>query len=259
MCPTAELLKLDEDVDFAEASDDAVELCIAASEALAINEVVEGDSFVKSSSALAILEASLQVKQARLEVWKNNLSGSIDVLSEIDNLSDLDDIIMGSAYEDTGIHFDELLGNELSVSQVKDTFDSANVLGKSCDDRYTHEIEGAIDNDTQFKTDFSAECFDGDKQNRVIDNAVCALGTDVAYRPDCLKTVDTRAKLHPSVLAEKVNATTAENSSDETNMRSSPITSCRDRGKVLHCTSNSYSFLCSKKIIMNSRILLPLL
>ncbi|EYU26927.1 hypothetical protein MIMGU_mgv1a0197462mg, partial [Erythranthe guttata] len=130
MCPTAELLKLDEDVDFAEASDDAVELCIAASEALAINEVVEGDSFVKSSSALAILEASLQVKQARLEVWKNNLSGSIDVLSEIDNLSDLDDIIMGSAYEDTGIHFDELLGNELSVSQVKDTFDSANVLGK---------------------------------------------------------------------------------------------------------------------------------
>ncbi|KAL7157929.1 hypothetical protein ABFS83_02G108900 [Erythranthe nasuta] len=231
MCPTAELLKLDEDVDFAEASDDAVELCIAASEALAINEVVDGDSFAKSSSALAILEASLQVKQARLEVWKNNLSGSIDVISEIDNLSDLDDIIMGSAYEDTGIHFDQLLGNELSVSQVKDTFDSANVSGKSCDDRYTHEIETAIDDDTQFKADISVECSDGDKQNRVIDNAVCDLGTDLAYHRDCLKTVDTQAKLHPSILAEKVNATTPEKNSHETNMRSSPVAICRDRGK----------------------------
>lgn len=211
-----ELLRHDENVNFSEAAADAVELCIAASEALVINEVIESDSFEKSSSASAILEASLQVKQARLDVWKNTFSGSIDVISEMDNLSDLDDITMESAYEDAGIHFNELPGNELSVSQVKDTLeseydedlehkktgDSAMICEKSCDYNYLHRTEGVIDNDIQLRKDLTAECCGGDTQKKVTRNPVCDLGTDVGYLNDCLRTVDAQAKLHPSVSAE---------------------------------------------------------
>ncbi|KAI3445176.1 hypothetical protein Pfo_001841 [Paulownia fortunei] len=244
-----ELLKYDENVNSSEAAADAVELCIAASEALVINEVIESDSFAKSSTS-AILEASLQVKQARLEVWKNTFSGSIHVISEVDNLSDLDDITMESAHEDVGIHLNELPGNELpgnelSVSQVKDTFDSeydenlkhekasasAKICVKSCDCSYTHRMEGVIDNDIQLRKDLATECLDGDTRKRVIGNPVCGLGTDVGYHNDCLKTVDAQAELCLSVSAKKANATTEENNSRETNVSFSPITSCRDGEK----------------------------
>lgn len=216
-----EFLKCDENADLSEASADAdaAELCIAASEALVIKEVTESDSSTNSSSASAILEASLQVKQARLEVWKSTFSGSIHAISEIDSLSDLDDITMESAYEDAGILSNELPGNELSVSQVKDTFDSANdeklkhdktgasatIWRKFCAAGYTHRTEGVPDDDIQLKTDFPAKFLNGDTRKRATGNPVCALGTDIVYHHDCLTTAEAQAKHCPSVLAEVCN------------------------------------------------------
>ncbi|KAL0397386.1 UNVERIFIED_CONTAM: hypothetical protein Scaly_0187000 [Sesamum calycinum] len=58
-------------VNFSEAVADAIELCIAASEALVINEVIKSNSFAEPSTASAILEAALQ-KGNRLAVEKNS-------------------------------------------------------------------------------------------------------------------------------------------------------------------------------------------
>ncbi|KAL3829827.1 hypothetical protein ACJIZ3_018629 [Penstemon smallii] len=239
-----ELLKHEESVKSSEAAADAVELCIAASEALVINEVINSDPFAKSSSASAILEASLQVKQARLEVWKNPFSGSIGEISDIDDLSDLDDKTMESAFEDAGIHFDKLPEYELSVSQVKDTFDfesegnlkfenrgcnTAN-YGKSSDDSSMHNLEGVLDNDIQFEKDLSAECYGGDTQKKVPDNPAIVLGTGgVGYQNDLLMPIQAQG-FGLSVSEENVNAPVAEKVSHETNASSSPINSCRDAG-----------------------------
>ncbi|KAL6517419.1 hypothetical protein OROMI_033120 [Orobanche minor] len=243
-----ELLKHNENVNLSEAAADVVELCIAASEALVINEVVESDSFSKSSSASAILEVSLQVKQARLEVWKNTSSGSIHITSEVDNLSDLDDVTMGSAFEDAGIHLNELPGNELSVSQVKDSFNSdydenfkhektatsATIRGKSFNDSYANTMKGVIDNDIQLRKDFPADYFYGDTQKKLNGNPVCALGTDVSYQDHFLRIVDDHVELRLSIsAAERVDATAAENNFHETNMNSSSTTSCEGKDNSL--------------------------
>ncbi|KAL8542464.1 hypothetical protein ACS0TY_003358 [Phlomoides rotata] len=231
-----ELLKHDGNDNFSEAAADAVELCIGASEALVINELIENDLLEKSSSASAILEASLQVKQARQEFWKNTSGDSISVISDIDNLSDLDDVIMESAYEDVGVHFNEFPGNELSVSQVKDTLESehdeelehkknsasAMVSDKSCDSNYGHRKERLIDNKIQSRKVLAADC-GSDTQKKIICNPVSDLGTDSGFQNDILGTVD--------ALTKKVNTPTAEYNPDETNVRSSPIMSCRDEAE----------------------------
>ncbi|KAL3629970.1 hypothetical protein CASFOL_026282 [Castilleja foliolosa] len=209
--PKNGLSKHDENTNPSETGADVVELCIAASEAMVLNEFIKSDS---SSSASSILEASLQVKRARLEVWRNTFSGSTNVTSEIDSLSDLDDISMESAYEDAGVHINELSGTDLSVSRVKDTFND------SCADI----TEGVIGNDIQLGDDLTEEGFNSDTQKNVIGNPVCGLGTDVdvGYEDYCLRTVDTHAELHISVSAEGANAPTAENNSHEINVSSTP-------------------------------------
>lgn len=217
-CVDNELLKHDGNVNLSEAAADAVELCIGASEALVINELIENDLLEKSSSASAILEASLQVKQARLEFWKNTYGDSDSVISDIDNLSDLDDVIMESAYEDAGVHFNEFPGIELTVSQVKDTLESeydkelehkktgasAMVSGKSCDSDYGHRKEKLVDNNMQSRKVLGPDCV-SDTQKKIIRNPVCNLRTDVGFQNDSLGTVDAPTKLH-SVSAEvKIN------------------------------------------------------
>ncbi|GFP93930.1 cytosolic sulfotransferase 15 [Phtheirospermum japonicum] len=164
-----ELSKHDENGNLSEAADDIVELCIAASEAM--------------------------VKRARLEVWSNTFSCPTNLTSEIDSLSDLDDMTMESAYEDAGIHIHESYGNELSVSQVKDTFND------SC----ARITEGVIDDDdVQVGNDLTGECFNGGTRKTVIGNPVRGLGTDVdvGYEDYCLRVVDTHGELHISVPAE---------------------------------------------------------
>lgn len=203
-----ELLKHNDNVDFSEDGSDAVELCIAASEALVINEVIESDSFEKYSSASAILEASLQLKQARLEVWENIVSDSSSVISDMDNLSDLDDITMESVYDDAGIHFMELPGNESSVSRVKDTLESeedeelehkkTGASARSCDKSGNYNY----DNDIRLRKDLTALYCGSNAQNNVICNPVCDPDTDVEHFNDCLSAVDAQANCCLSVSAE---------------------------------------------------------
>lgn len=203
-----ELLKLNDNVHFSEAASDAIELCIAASEALVINELIDSDSLEKSSLASAILEASLKLKQARLEVWRNTFADSFSMTSNKDNLSDLDDITMESVYEGAGIHFSELPGNELSVSQVKDTLESehnqelehekTSASVRICDNSGNYNF----DNDIQLGKDLAAECSGSDAQKKVNCNPACDVGTGAVHCNDCLRAVNCQANSHPSVSAE---------------------------------------------------------
>ncbi|XP_075520324.1 uncharacterized protein LOC142553743 isoform X2 [Primulina tabacum] len=215
------LLKCRENVIFSEYFVDTVELCIAASETLVINEVIKNDSSVKPSIS-ATLEASVQMKQARLEACENALCCSLDKVSDIDNLSDLDDIAMGSAYEDTGIHLDELHLIELNVSQVKDTLDSEYdektvVSAADCgtnDDSSTHDMKGGVANDTQLTNNLAVECFDGDTKKKVTENLAFGLGfEEMGLYSDCLE--------HIQASEEIADTVTYENNLLETNVGSS--------------------------------------
>lgn len=201
-----ELLKLDDNVHFTEPASDAVELCIAASEALVINELINSDLLVKSSSASAILEASLKLKQARLEVWESTFADSFTMTSDTDNLSDLDDITMEIVYEDAGIHFSELPGNELSVSRVKDTLESEHSDEVEHKNTSTSDCESSgnynVDNDIQLKKSLAAVYSGGDAQEMVNCNPSCDVGTDAGHCNDFSRAVNFPANCLPSVASE---------------------------------------------------------
>ncbi|RAL39371.1 hypothetical protein DM860_002904 [Cuscuta australis] len=105
-----------------EQTDDAVEMSISASEALVIHEV-----FRTLSSELpvsSVLEAALQLKQARLEVWKDSHETSCNSLLE-EEITDTEYCLGSEDIHKENVH-DHLEGDNLSVSQVKDTLDSEN-------------------------------------------------------------------------------------------------------------------------------------
>ncbi|CAI8595958.1 unnamed protein product [Vicia faba] len=100
---------------------DAVELSIAASEALVIHDLVKMESVSKTLSTEAVLEIALHVKQARLEGLEDGfLSSSIESDCS-DSLSDLNDFIMEDAYEDIGlsigVSFEENLSNSATFHE----------------------------------------------------------------------------------------------------------------------------------------------
>lgn len=206
-----EQLQLDDSVNFSEAASDAIELCIAASEALVINDLIDSDSLEKNSSASVILEASLQLKQARWELCKNAFADSLSVISDTDNLSDLDDITMESVYEDAGVHLTELSQNELSVSQVKDTLES------ECDELLEHKKTSAsagmfnnygdcnLDNDLQLRNNLTDKYSESDAVKKVIHDQLCDGGTEVGHFDESLRAVNDRANSHPSGSAEVRN------------------------------------------------------
>ncbi|KAB2063262.1 hypothetical protein ES319_A10G205100v1 [Gossypium barbadense] len=103
---------------------DAVELSIAASEALVIHELVKSDSGAEALPTAAVLEAALQVKQARLESSEDAFDCPTETSDEMDFLSDLDDLTMADAFEDVGLSF-SCFSNQHAygsdVSLVKDT------------------------------------------------------------------------------------------------------------------------------------------
>ncbi|GAU28230.1 hypothetical protein TSUD_118370 [Trifolium subterraneum] len=81
---------------------DAVELSIAASEALVIHDLVKTESVSETLSS-AVLEVALRVKQARLEGSEDgSLSSSVESDCS-DSLYDLNDFLMEDAYEDIGL------------------------------------------------------------------------------------------------------------------------------------------------------------
>ncbi|CAA0834053.1 Unknown protein [Striga hermonthica] len=240
----SEMLKHDENTSCSEGAADVVELCIAASEALVINEVTESESLAKSCSASAILEASLQIKQARLEVWSDThtFNGSSYIACDISDLSDLDDIAMESAYEDAGIHLNELHVKELSMLQVKDTFDSENDENfkhrnttdpatnyiNSPNGGYTNIVEGVIDSDI-LKEDLATERLESDKQNGVICVSVCGLGSDVGFQDNSMRTIGAHMELHISDSTERANVTTPGSNLHEINVSTSPNMSGQEK------------------------------
>ncbi|XP_016580553.2 uncharacterized protein LOC107878155 [Capsicum annuum] len=125
--------------------DDAIELSIAASEALVIHEVFKDEPLSKRFPASTVLEAALQVKQARLEAWKesNETCNCATVeIPEIDSLSECEDLRMEDAFQDVGLSAcdsADLHINGLSLSHVKDTLASQT---QSCSGK--SEKEGAV-------------------------------------------------------------------------------------------------------------------
>ncbi|KAI3510462.1 hypothetical protein L1887_17475 [Cichorium endivia] len=101
----------------------AIELAVAASEALIIHEVVKDEPSTQLSSLSSVLEAAIRVKQARLDENQENLD--FEESNEVDFLSDLDELTMADAYEDVGLmvltSHGDVSGYE-SVSHVKDSY-----------------------------------------------------------------------------------------------------------------------------------------
>ncbi|KAG5539262.1 hypothetical protein RHGRI_019725 [Rhododendron griersonianum] len=120
----------------------AVELSIAASEALVINDMLKSSSSTESLAAAAVLEVALRVKQARLQCLKDCFHFSTEDMDETDLLSG-DDLHMADAYGDMGLtisNVDDRHACASVTSQVKDTPRSQNHNGG--DDKYKHECHG---------------------------------------------------------------------------------------------------------------------
>ncbi|KAB2627333.1 hypothetical protein D8674_020951 [Pyrus ussuriensis x Pyrus communis] len=103
---------------------DAVELSIAASEALVINEIMGSGLPSDVLPTAVVLEAALQVKKARLEWLDDSLDGPAEETENCYSLSDLDDFTMADVYKDVGlsqsIPSDECACDS-AISQVKET------------------------------------------------------------------------------------------------------------------------------------------
>ncbi|XP_021835979.2 uncharacterized protein [Spinacia oleracea] len=103
---------------------DAVELSIAASEALVIHKIVQNESFSAALSTSAILEVALRVKQARLDELKDSSNCFEDSDNTADILSDLGDSDIEDACKDVGLYISSLDNTpleDLSASRVKET------------------------------------------------------------------------------------------------------------------------------------------
>ncbi|KAK9665069.1 hypothetical protein RND81_14G088200 [Saponaria officinalis] len=99
---------------------DAVELSVAASEALVIHDIIQSESIAEAMSAAAILEVALRVKQARLDELQDSVCcfndpDTSDILSNL-NDSDLEDV-----YNDVGLPSSLASSMDPSVSRVEDT------------------------------------------------------------------------------------------------------------------------------------------
>ncbi|XP_059649301.1 uncharacterized protein LOC132295170 [Cornus florida] len=180
--------------DISDDINDAVELSIAASEALVIHEIVKNGSSTKILPAGALLEVALRVKQTRLESLEETLCCPTEEIDEIDFLSDLDESTMADAFEDVGLSVIGVdnMGSCDSISQVKDSFTSYNHY--ECDESYKYEGHGAMEigyddicmeqqvrdaqeMNTQVRNNLPLESFDGNRANKLVDDPAFGLTT----------------------------------------------------------------------------------
>ncbi|KAK7401383.1 hypothetical protein VNO78_12813 [Psophocarpus tetragonolobus] len=96
----------------------AVELSIAASEALVIHDLVKMDSVSETMHTEAVLEVALRVKQARLKGLEDDFQYSNEESDYSDSLSDLNDFIMEDAYEDIGLPIGFSVKNNVYSSTI---------------------------------------------------------------------------------------------------------------------------------------------
>ncbi|XP_004514094.1 uncharacterized protein [Cicer arietinum] len=97
---------------------DAVELSIAASEALVIHDLVKTESVSETLNTEVVLEIALRVKQARLEGLEDIFLSSSVESDCSDSLSDLNDFLMEDAYEDIGLPIGFYFEGHLSNSAI---------------------------------------------------------------------------------------------------------------------------------------------
>ncbi|XP_040993448.1 uncharacterized protein LOC121240062 isoform X1 [Juglans microcarpa x Juglans regia] len=103
---------------------EAVELSIAASEALVIHELVKRELASMALPTESVLEVALQVKQARLEILEEAFSFQTEESDICYSLSDLDDVAMTDAFEDVGLSYnnpDDQCACDSAQSHVKET------------------------------------------------------------------------------------------------------------------------------------------
>ncbi|XP_055824716.1 uncharacterized protein LOC129893238 isoform X2 [Solanum dulcamara] len=196
--------------------DDTIELSIAASEALVIHEVFKDELFSKRFPASTVLEAALQVKQARLEAWKESHESckcATEEIPEIDSLSESEDLRMEDAFQDVGLSASDsadLYFHDFSLSHVKDTLASQTqrCSGKlekegailhgidilQSGDSFTEQNLNDIESESQLKVDeFGSLSADGQRKPTkdpylVADITPVARESD--HMSDCLKKVN---------------------------------------------------------------------
>ncbi|KAM7476865.1 hypothetical protein LguiB_024108 [Lonicera macranthoides] len=180
-------VKNEENVGFLKVADidDAVELCISASETPIIHEVMKSGLATKSLLASSALEVALRLKQARLQGSGEACYSSNDEISDVDYVSDLDESAMVDAYEDVGLSVNDYHGSDSNISHVKDTYGSEDyALGAKS--KYKNDLrrmevhsgdigakqqsKGVEDADIQLKNDSKRlEFLDGDRKNSTDD------------------------------------------------------------------------------------------
>lgn len=110
----------------------AVELSVAASEALVIHDLVKLELDSEAMCADAVLEVALRVKQARLEGLDDGFHSSSEESDCSDSLFDLNDFLMQDVYEDIGLSFGDSIEEHLSnsaISQAKGVSNAENYSG----------------------------------------------------------------------------------------------------------------------------------
>lgn len=187
---------------------DAVELAVAASEALTIHEVVKDEPTSELSTASTVLEAAMRMKQARLEDLEETLSCCSGECNDIDFLSDLDESTMADAYEDVGLTVSghgHLSGYE-SVSRIRDSYASESYMSnvkQKCNEPGCLEVDsGSISpkqqhkkvNDANMLLKRDLESVEGDARKEQVDYAA-AVGTentDLGYDIDPMLSCSVR-------------------------------------------------------------------
>ncbi|KAL7225658.1 hypothetical protein ACSBR1_020923 [Camellia fascicularis] len=171
---------------------EAVELSIAASEALIIHDMVKSSPSAKSLAAAAVLEIALRVRQARLEGLEDGFHCPTEDIDEMDFLSDLDESDMADAFDDVGLsvsNLDDLRACASTISQVKDTPSLENHYGcdegrgapkVDCDDISVKQRSTDILDMARHEGKYlPIEVLDFDRQKNLIDDPTFGLKTFV--------------------------------------------------------------------------------
>lgn len=101
---------------------DTVKLCVAASEAMAISDVISSGPF-ENLTATTILEIALRMKEMRkaCDLVVETGPVSVDEVDELDNLFDIDEQIMKDAYNDVGISITQIAESPRNMCSVRDS------------------------------------------------------------------------------------------------------------------------------------------
>ncbi|XP_074569409.1 uncharacterized protein LOC141826055 isoform X2 [Curcuma longa] len=101
---------------------DTVKLCVAASEAMAISDVISSGPF-ENLTATTVLEIALRMKEMRKACDLDVETGpaSIDEVDELDNFFDIDEQIMEDAYNDVGISITQISESPRNMCSVRDS------------------------------------------------------------------------------------------------------------------------------------------